>query len=72
MGIRFVLSLTFLLFIGAYGGSSASEPAPNTIKIGVSNALTGIYASNGKEELVWPKDQATVPLAYPIPPWKER
>jgi branched-chain amino acid transport system substrate-binding protein len=27
---------------------------------------------NGKDELVWPKDQASAPLAYPIPPWKER
>jgi branched-chain amino acid transport system substrate-binding protein len=27
---------------------------------------------NGKEELVWPRDQATAPVAYPIPPWKER
>jgi branched-chain amino acid transport system substrate-binding protein len=27
---------------------------------------------NGKRELTWPKDQATAPLAYPMPPWKER
>jgi branched-chain amino acid transport system substrate-binding protein len=26
----------------------------------------------GKQELVWPKDQATAPLAYPAKPWKER
>jgi branched-chain amino acid transport system substrate-binding protein len=27
---------------------------------------------NGKDELVWPKDQASSPLAYPMPPWKDR
>jgi len=27
---------------------------------------------NGKDELIWPKDQASAPLAYPMPPWKER
>lgn len=27
---------------------------------------------NGKRELIWPKDQATASLAYPMPPWKER
>jgi hypothetical protein len=26
----------------------------------------------GNDELVWPKDQASAPLAYPMPPWKER
>ncbi len=26
----------------------------------------------GKDELVWPKDQASAPLAYPIPAWKDR
>jgi branched-chain amino acid transport system substrate-binding protein len=49
MSIGFVLSLTVLLLIEICGGSSASGAAPSTIKIGVSNALTGIYASNGKE-----------------------
>jgi len=27
---------------------------------------------NGKDELIWPKDQASAPLAYPMPPWKDR
>jgi len=27
---------------------------------------------NGKDELVWPKDQASAPLAYPMPPWNKR
>jgi branched-chain amino acid transport system substrate-binding protein len=27
---------------------------------------------NGKKELVYPKDQASAPLIYPIPQWKER
>jgi branched-chain amino acid transport system substrate-binding protein len=49
MSIGFVLSLTVLLLIEIFGGSSASGAVPSTIKIGVSNALTGIYASNGKE-----------------------
>ncbi len=26
----------------------------------------------GKDELVWPPDQATAPLLYPAPPWNER
>jgi branched-chain amino acid transport system substrate-binding protein len=27
---------------------------------------------NGRDELIWPKDQATAPLAYPMPPWNKR
>jgi branched-chain amino acid transport system substrate-binding protein len=27
---------------------------------------------NGKKELVWPKDQASAPLAYPMLPWNKR
>jgi branched-chain amino acid transport system substrate-binding protein len=27
---------------------------------------------NGKDELVWPKDQASLPLAFPMPPWSKR
>ncbi|MBI4593126.1 MAG: ABC transporter substrate-binding protein, partial [Candidatus Rokubacteria bacterium] len=27
---------------------------------------------NGKQELVWPKDSATAPLAYPAPPFAKR
>jgi len=27
---------------------------------------------NGKKELVWPTDQTSAPVAYPMPPWKER
>ena len=27
---------------------------------------------NGKKELIWPKDQASASLVYPMPPWKER
>lgn len=27
---------------------------------------------NGKQELVWPKDMATKPFAYPAKPWNER
>jgi branched-chain amino acid transport system substrate-binding protein len=27
---------------------------------------------NGKDELIWPKDQASAPLAYPTPPWNKR
>ena len=27
---------------------------------------------NGKKELIWPKDQATSNLVYPMPTWKER
>ena len=27
---------------------------------------------NGKQELVWPKDSATAPLAYPAPPFSKR
>ena len=27
---------------------------------------------NGDDELVWPKDQGSAPLAYPIPPWNKR
>jgi branched-chain amino acid transport system substrate-binding protein len=27
---------------------------------------------NGRKELVWPKDQASAPLAYPMPPWNKR
>ena len=26
----------------------------------------------GKDELVWPQDQASAPLLFPIPPWNER
>ena len=26
----------------------------------------------GKDELVWPSDQASVPLVFPTPPWNER
>lgn len=39
---------------------------------------TGIVQSvfvqwiNGKQELVWPKDSATAPLAYPAPPFAKR
>ncbi len=27
---------------------------------------------NGNDQLVWPKDQGSAPLAYPIPPWNKR
>jgi branched-chain amino acid transport system substrate-binding protein len=27
---------------------------------------------NGNDELIWPKDQASAPLAYPMPPWNKR
>jgi hypothetical protein len=27
---------------------------------------------NGKQELVWPRDAATAPLAYPAPPFARR
>jgi branched-chain amino acid transport system substrate-binding protein len=27
---------------------------------------------NGKQVLIWPKDQAAVPVAYPAPAWRER
>jgi branched-chain amino acid transport system substrate-binding protein len=27
---------------------------------------------NGNDQLVWPKDQASAPLAYPMPPWAKR
>lgn len=27
---------------------------------------------NGKDELVWPKDQASLSLAFPVPPWSKR
>jgi branched-chain amino acid transport system substrate-binding protein len=27
---------------------------------------------NGKQELVWPKEYATAPLAYPAPPFAKR
>jgi branched-chain amino acid transport system substrate-binding protein len=27
---------------------------------------------SGKDELVWPKDQASSALAYPMPPWSKR
>ena len=27
---------------------------------------------SGKDELVWPKDQASAALAYPMPPWSKR
>jgi branched-chain amino acid transport system substrate-binding protein len=27
---------------------------------------------NGNDELVWPKDQGSAPLAYPMPPWNKR
>jgi len=27
---------------------------------------------NGNDELVWPPDQASTPLAYPMPPWNKR
>jgi branched-chain amino acid transport system substrate-binding protein len=39
---------------------------------------TGIVQSvfvqwiNGKQELVWPKESATAPLAYPAPPFSKR
>ena len=39
---------------------------------------TGIIQSvfvqwiNGKQELVWPKESATAPLAYPAPPFAKR
>lgn len=46
-GMSVVLSLAILFLI--CGESSASEPTPSAIKIGISNALTGMYASNGKE-----------------------
>lgn len=26
----------------------------------------------GKDQLVWPEDQASAPLAYPMPPWNKR
>jgi branched-chain amino acid transport system substrate-binding protein len=26
----------------------------------------------GKDELIWPKDQASAPLAFPMPPWNKR
>lgn len=39
---------------------------------------TGIVQSvfdqwiNGKQELIWPKDSATAPFAYPAPPFAKR
>ncbi len=48
-GMGFVVSLTILFLVCVFGKASAAGPVPATIKIGVSNALTGIYASNGKE-----------------------
>lgn len=27
---------------------------------------------NGKDQLIWPRDQASAPLAYPMPPWNKR
>ena len=27
---------------------------------------------NGKDELIWPKDQASAPLVFPTPPWNKR
>jgi len=48
-GVSLALILTIPLLLGVCGKTSAAGPAPGTIKIGVSNALTGIYASNGKE-----------------------
>ena len=27
---------------------------------------------NGKDELIWPRDQASAPLLYPMPPWNKR
>ncbi len=33
---------------------------------------TVLQFQNGKRELIWPKDQASASLIYPMPPWKER
>ena len=33
---------------------------------------TGSQWQNGKEELIWPKDQASAPMLYPVPPWNKR
>ena len=27
---------------------------------------------NGKDELIWPRDQASAPVLYPMPPWSKR
>jgi branched-chain amino acid transport system substrate-binding protein len=36
--------------------------------------IQGVYVQwiNGKQELVWPKEFATAPLAYPAPPFNKR
>ena len=32
----------------------------------------GVQWQNGKQELIWPKEMATKPFAYPAKPWNER
>ena len=41
---------------------------------GTGIVKAGLFAQwvNGKQELVWPKEYATVPLAYPAPPFAKR
>ena len=41
---------------------------------GTGVVKAGLFAQwvNGKQELVWPKEYATVPLAYPAPPFSKR
>jgi branched-chain amino acid transport system substrate-binding protein len=39
---------------------------------GEGNIRTVSQWQNGKDEMIWPKDQASAPLAYPMPPWKKR
>ncbi|MCL5960637.1 MAG: amino acid ABC transporter substrate-binding protein [Chloroflexi bacterium] len=40
---------------------------------GTANIVTQFYQwQDGKQVLVWPKDQAEKPLAYPAKPWNER
>ena len=38
---------------------------------GIVNAVF-LQWLNGKQELVWPRDSATAPLAYPAPPFAKR
>jgi len=41
---------------------------------GTGVVRAGLFAQwqNGKQELIWPKEYATVPLAYPAPPFNRR
>ena len=41
---------------------------------GTGVVKAGLFAQwiNGKQELVWPKEYATAPLAYPAPPFAKR